>query len=303
MAQPRSHSTRKAPARPLSAARIRAYIRSQLSAAVVSLRARSPTDVDVHAARKSIKRARAGLRLLRDLLGRATYQRENAALRDAGRPLSPARDAKILLDVLDSLTAKHSVRPDTVERLRKALSRRRDQLQRRALAEHQIVTVRRLLRAVDRRIQRWSLTGADANASLIVRALRRVYRRGRKAMAAARQSPRAALLHEWRKEVKYLGNALQVLPPNQKSADECADIAHKLADRLGDDHDLAVLHDYVLARRKLLSPAAAREVIQEIRKRQLALEKKAFTLGRQLFREKPRKFVGRFQRSQALMRV
>jgi hypothetical protein len=196
--------------------------------------------------------------------------------------------------VLDSLAEKHAVRPDIVERLRKVLSRRRDQLQRRALAEHRIATVRRLLRQVDRRIQRWSFTGADADASLIIRALRRVYRRGRRAMAAARQSPRAALLHEWRKEVKYLGNALQVLPPNQQSADPWASIAHKLADRLGDDHDLAVLHDYVLARRKLLSQAAARDMIHEIRKRQRVLEKKAFTLGQRLFREKPKKFGGRF---------
>ena len=297
MAQPRSHSARKVAAHPVSAARIRTWIRSQLRAALVSLRARSPADNDVHAARKSIKRARAGLRLLRDVLGRAAYQRENAALRDAGRPLSPSRDAKILLDVLESLAGKHSVKQDSVRSLRQALSRRRDQLQRRALAKHQIVTVRRLLREVDRRIGRWSLTGADAHGSLVIRALRRVYRRGRKAMAAARQDSRAPVLHEWRKEVKYLWHALQVLAPNQKSADEHADIAHKLADHLGDDHDLAVLHDYLIARRTLLSRAAAGELVREIRKRQLVLQKKAFTLGRRLFREKPRKFVARAERA------
>lgn len=294
MAQPRSHSPRRVAARPMSAARIRRWMRSQLAEAVASLRARSPTDLDVHAARKSIKRARAGLRLLREVLGRAAYERENVALRDAGRPLSPARDAKILVDVLESLTGKHAINPDSVKSLRQALSRRRGQLQRRALAKHQLVTVRRLLRQVDRRIQRWSLTGADADPSLLIRALRRVYRRGRKAMAAARQSPRAPVLHEWRKEVKYLWHALQVLPPKQTSADELAEIAHKLADHLGDDHDLAVLHDYVLERYTLLSRAAAKALPREIRRRQLALEKKAFILGRRLFREKPGKFVDHF---------
>ena len=291
----RSHQARSVSAHPLRAARIRMWIRSQLAGALASLSARSPTDIDVHAARKSIKRARAGLRLLRDMLGRAAYQRENEALRDAGRPLSPARDARILLDVLESLAEKRSVDPDSAKSLRQAISRRQEQLQRRALAGHQIVAVRRLLREVDRRIQRWSLAGADANASLLIRALRRIYRRGQNAMAAARQSPRAAVFHEWRKEVKYLWHALQVLSPRRMSADVRADIAHKLADQLGDDHDLAVLHDYVLGRRRLLSRTAARALIRDILKRRLVLERKAFTLGRRLFREKARKFVARFQ--------
>lgn len=301
MAQPtsgrrRSPQARGVSAHRLSAARIRMWIRAQLAEALVSLRARSPSDVQVHAARKSIKRARAGLRLLRDMLGRAAYQRENETLRDAGRPLSPARDAKILLDVLESLAEKHSVNPDSAKSLRKALDRRRSQLERRALAEHQIVAVRRLLREGDRRIRRWSLAAADADAAMLIRALRRVYRRGQKTMADAAQNPHAAALHEWRKEVKYLWHALQILPPKQVRADARADTAHKLADHLGDNHDLAVLHDYVLARRKLLSRAAARALLREIRKRRLVLEKKAFTLGRRLFREKPRKFVARFQR-------
>lgn len=290
----RSHRARRVPAHSLSAARIRMWIRSQLAEALVSLRGRSPTDNDVHAARKSIKRARAGLRLLRDTVARPVYQRENEALRDAARPLSPARDAKILLDVLDSLARKRSVNRDSLKGLRHALSRRRDQLQRRALADHQIAAVRRLLREVDQRIKRWSLTAANASTALHIRALRRIYRRGRKAMTNARQSPQAAALHEWRKEVKYLWHALQVLAREQTLADKRTDTAHKLADHLGDDHDLAVLHDYVLARRRLLSPGAVRELLRQIHNSRLALEKKAFILGRRLFREKARKFVARF---------
>ena len=277
----------------LSAARVRAWIRTQLSEALESLGAHAPADVEIHAARKSIKRARAGLRLLRDMLTRAAYERENRALRDAGRPLSPARDTRILLDVLESLAAKRSVDPASCKSLKQALIRRRGQLERRAVARHEIVAVRRALREVDHRIQRWSFAGADA--SLLLRSLRRIYRRGQHAMSAARQDGRAPVLHEWRKEVKYLWHALQILPM-QTSAAPRADVAHKLADHLGDDHDLAILHDYLLARRKLLSRAAAKTLNAEIGKRRLALERKAFALGRRLFREKPRKFATRFER-------
>src|ERR1039457_4047128 len=40
-----------------------------------------PSDVEVHAARKEIKRARAALRLLRSTLSEAVYARDDAALR------------------------------------------------------------------------------------------------------------------------------------------------------------------------------------------------------------------------------
>ena len=65
-----------------------------------------PADARIHDARKRIKRARAALRLLRDALGESVYQRENAALRDAARPLSEVRDAKILIDALDELARR-----------------------------------------------------------------------------------------------------------------------------------------------------------------------------------------------------
>ena len=45
----------------------------------------------VHETRKAIKRLRAIVRLLRDELGEETCAREQATLRDAGRPASPAR--------------------------------------------------------------------------------------------------------------------------------------------------------------------------------------------------------------------
>lgn len=53
-------------------------------------KAAEPFDVRVHEARKRTKEVRALLRLARDELGRDTYKRENARLRDAARLLAPA---------------------------------------------------------------------------------------------------------------------------------------------------------------------------------------------------------------------
>jgi CHAD domain-containing protein len=43
--------------------------------------------------------------LLRTALGSQTYAYENTALRDAARPLTTVRDARVLLDTLDTLVA------------------------------------------------------------------------------------------------------------------------------------------------------------------------------------------------------
>src|SRR5262245_22171341 len=63
-------------------------------------------DESVHEARKAFKRIRAVLRLVRPVIGDATYRHENTCFRDAGRPLTKVRDAKICVETLDELT-KH----------------------------------------------------------------------------------------------------------------------------------------------------------------------------------------------------
>src|SRR5437660_1397158 len=67
---------------------------------------RSRSDA-VHEARKSFKRLRAVLRLARLQIAAHVYKAENLALRDASRPLTQARDAKVLVETLDELAAHH----------------------------------------------------------------------------------------------------------------------------------------------------------------------------------------------------
>lgn len=68
---------------------------SQIHAALRLLRKKKVlSDESVHSARKKLKRARAGLRLLPDAVGKSAYARENAQLRDAARPFGRVRDAK-----------------------------------------------------------------------------------------------------------------------------------------------------------------------------------------------------------------
>src|SRR5256885_4190149 len=63
-------------------------------------------DEVVHSARKAIRHARAGLRLLRDAVPRTMYEHEDERLRAAGRQLSDVRDCKVQLETLAALLEK-----------------------------------------------------------------------------------------------------------------------------------------------------------------------------------------------------
>src|SRR5438045_3466194 len=66
-------------------------------------KAESDSATAIHELRKDLKKLRSLLRLMRSQLGRETYRRENDALRQAGRRLSGARDAEVMLQTLEEL--------------------------------------------------------------------------------------------------------------------------------------------------------------------------------------------------------
>ncbi|HKN40971.1 MAG TPA: CHAD domain-containing protein [Acidimicrobiia bacterium] len=92
------------PAKPIPKA-VRKATEKQLRKIVAALTGQAGLDPDeaAHDARKRAKKLRALLRLVRPELGDDVYRRENRALRDAARRLSPVRDAWVLVETLDGL--------------------------------------------------------------------------------------------------------------------------------------------------------------------------------------------------------
>jgi CHAD domain-containing protein len=82
---------------------VRRILLEWIAAAAATLGKKKITDADIHDARKQLKKARAALRLLRRSIGEIAYRRENAALRDAARPLGVARDSRVLVAAFDAL--------------------------------------------------------------------------------------------------------------------------------------------------------------------------------------------------------
>ena len=105
-------------------------------------------------------------------------------------------------------------------------------------------------------------------------------------------APTVEALHEWRKRVKdlwYHHTLLRELWPPVMQA--VGDEAHELADRLGDDHDLAVLADWVREHAE-----AEPEFFEAVERRRTELQAEAMALGERLYADKPRAYVRRLRR-------
>jgi CHAD domain-containing protein len=128
--------------------------------------------------------------------------------------------------------------------------------------------------------------------------LKRIYRRGRKAMDRAADDPRDEHLHELRKRSKDLWYSAQILrPAGPKPMKKLARRAHRLADALGDDHDLAELRRYACAHADCFDSSAAQATLLEaIDRRRSKLQKKAFDRGARIYRRRPRRFVSKIAR-------
>ena len=117
-------------------------------------------------------------------------------------------------------------------------------------------------------------------------------------MRRAQEEPTSANLHDWRKRVKDLWHAEQILrPASPKKMKKLAKRTHGLAALLGDDHDLAELRHYVASHRGCFNDRAAQvALIAVIDRRRKVLQDEAFIVGPKLYRRSPGQFVKAIRR-------
>jgi CHAD domain-containing protein len=271
-----------------SAEEVRRIASGQLELALDELNGHPGDSEAVHEARKALKRCRALLRVTRHLLGQDVFRRENRNLRDAGRALSQSRDAQVLMETVESLGAASngSLPEGSVDRLRVAVSTESE----RARDIDQAPALWAISRTCSR-VPGWPLP-AEGDLGALAPGIRRIYRQGRRALARVGQEPADERWHELRKRSKDLWHAAQLLEAARpEEMRKVAKRAHRLADLLGEDHDLAVLQERVSSSR--LAPDDRALVSQMIDRRRDELHHEAQRVARRLYRRKPGKFVRR----------
>jgi CHAD domain-containing protein len=245
----------------------------------------------VHDARKALKRLRALLRVSRPLLDDQLYHRENVTLRDAGRALSGTRDAQVLLDALGGLTARYAegLHEGIWSRLRTSLQAAVEQS--RTVDLEEATSLVDVLSDVRDRTETWPLSG-DGGPELLAGGFARVYRRGRRALSAARSDPGAETLHELRKRAKDLWHAAELLDRiSAKQMRELRRGAHHVSDLLGEDHDLTILREHAQHHAELVTTVELELLLALIGCRQEALRREALAYARELYRPKPKQLL------------
>ena len=266
---------------------IRRIVAEELDHAIAGLRTGADRDTAIHEARKSLKKARSALRLARTGLEAPTRRTENAAMRDASRRLSGARDAQVMLDTLDGLT--HAVPPppaDEVRALQGELLARRAELAAQLEGDTGLLEdVAGDLEAIRGRVGTWSLD--DRTWGSVAEGAEIIHDGGRAAMKHALQGESDEDWHEWRKRVKDLWYAGRIIEPiSGPQITGFVAEADELSDVLGDHNDLAVLLDAAGDR-----PGLQRAIVA----RRDALRRVAATLGRRLYGERPKAFASRLE--------
>jgi CYTH domain-containing protein/CHAD domain-containing protein len=280
------------PAEPLGVG-VRRIVVGQVDHAIDHLSGRGDDPHEaVHEARKSFKRVRAALRLARDELGEDVYRREAAAFRDAGRSLSTTRDRQVLVATLDALCTRYTdeLPPSRFARLRAALEADLRAAQRGSSENGRAAAaVIGQLEAARERIAGWRFEHEELAA--IAPAFERVYRRGRRAVRAARAEPSDERFHELRKTSQDLWHAAQILESaaRQEMKPLIAQ-AHRLSDFVGDDHDLAVLAGRARGCRDCFDDEAERGCLEAlIARRRRKLGRRALSLGTRIYHRRPKR--------------
>jgi CHAD domain-containing protein len=276
---------------------VRRVMRRQLKRALGELdRAGQGDDDAIHELRKQIKKLRSILRLVRDELEAKNYKRANSSFREAARSLNDVRDSLVLVESLEKLSNAHNdgLSVSSTQSLSQLLNDRKGATLRDLRNSPKTIrTVKRRLKDGEKRVRKRNLGCKDWRklASGIVRA----YDSGRRAMRAALRQPTTEHLHECRKQAKCLWHQLQFLEGVWPAGMETIGAsAQRLADLLGDDHDLAMLSQAAAADAPDCGTRETALLVSILSRHRADMQQEALDLGRVLYRSKPetiRQFV------------
>lgn len=268
-----------------------AYVRDQID---------SQEDVHtlVHEIRKTIKRIRAVLKLIRDEIGYGDYYRENRFYSDLGRSLSGARDSYVLSQVFASLHEQdlRAIRKKDYEAVMEQLATRID----RELAEFTrskggFDPIRAALGQASERVDQYCRLRHDFGA--IRKGIRRIYKRGREHLSKVREQYDVAVFHEYRKNTKYFLHQVEIIRPiYPRVLKSYAKSIDRHAELLGEIRDCDRMETYL---RTEAGKVVGDRVISAVQKKTEARKKElledAFSKSTLIYAESPGELVRRLE--------
>jgi CHAD domain-containing protein len=258
-------------------------------------------DIAIHTIRKQGKQVRALIRLFHD--GPAPARRDACRFfRELGRSLSPARDARVALDVHATLLERFGtlLDPAAVSRVRERLER--DLKSRRGDADGQPIggqVLRRQLLAARVSARRAVIAGTDETT--LKAAFVRSYRRARRAAQHAAESGQAAGFHEARKRAKDYWYQLEFVAYRWPSITAARiATARRLTELLGEAQDCEVYAAAMTRRRAERDLPTTDLLLALAEHRARTLRQEALRLCAEVYAEKPKELAAAINQSEPL---
>ena len=200
----------------------------------------------VHDARRSLKRLRAMLRLVRPALGETWFKQSNRQLAELGQRLSRSRDLDVMVVTVSKLeNGAGSLPKGVADRLRRCVAHSRSEANN-AVASGSNRSVTTSLRSAEKLFAAERLRRTDLQ--LIAQGLQQSYRKARRAFQDAYASETDEAFHNWRKATQAHWRHMQLLARSwPESIGARAAEAKELSRLLGEDHDLSVLLGFAQA--------------------------------------------------------
>jgi CHAD domain-containing protein len=267
---------------------VRRIAGEQLGNAAARLEGGSDLETGVHEARKSLKRTRALLRLVRPGFGDAHFRKTNARLRDIARGLSAARDRDVVRGLLSGLLSAKPSMGKAARHLLDILDTTPAIANGTGMPTRDVAEALREIEDVRREIGEIALQ--PSSFETIVAGLTQSHRKGRKALAQALQNPaEEEALHELRKAAQAYWR--QMILIQQAWPEAClarAAGAKQVADLLGHDHDIALLESVLTGPEgERLTAAERRTLSRYCATRHAELRAEAVPKAQLLFAERP----------------
>ena len=298
----------------------RRIVGEQIEAALALLETGTDVDAAIHETRKSMKRVRALLKLLRPGLSPSDYKREKKRYADIGRLLSGVRDRAVLAATATALsqqtTGKARAAAQVLAKQAGSAAAAGDAGEREldaaggtdavdagikavlldAAAHDTSDQVKAAIAALKQAAKSLKKLRLKSRGFDVVRAgLGKTYRAARGDMKLAYKSGVDEHFHEWRKSVQAHWRHMLLMErawPDVFAAR--AQLAKEMSDLLGEDHDLYVLIQTLHAHAGTGAAAAGRDaLIRAARVRQDEIRRELAAKGQALFAEPANRFVSR----------
>ncbi len=250
-------------------------------------------DAAVHAVRKSLKKLRALLRLVRPVIKGKAFRAADRAVHDLARQLGGARDSAVMLCAFDQLVTHFSpfLNEAAYAPIRQSLAGRYQVAIEQHLSRMDYDRLRSELHNLERLLTQLDL--GEFSEKKLLGSVLKTYRQGRDELSALRDEPSTEHGHALRKQAKYLWYQLRLLrESNNTKLLQLIQELNELGELLGQDHDLAVLSATLQRQPEICCNAVRSELVTGlIETRRVALLSAALRLADKIYLQKPKRFL------------